>query len=277
MHNVTTIDKVVTLVDGARFRVAVRGSGTQTVLFLDDHAPHRSAMERLPEDEFPWHVETRIMQCDSRWAATGWAGLIPFDHQVAAADRIAALDACSFTAVAIVAIGQGVPQALALAALAPDRVHSMVLLDPLVIGSDRSWDDLAGEFDEAMRFVRAHGFDGLRRLLADDPLSSSAGPFGPQLARDADLAEGLSKMGRERYIARVVAFRDGLYPDRPLISVTADEIASYPRAVLVVPHPERPASASELAAALPKATLSQPEVPAAAETWRTVSQFLHSV
>ena len=278
MHEVTTLNptfyKVVKLTDGAQIRVVRWGDGAQTVLLLEDHAPHVSALHSHSEAEFPWSRQASTVQCDSRWAVPGGAGLVPFDHQVAAADRVAALDICSVAEVDIVAIGQGVPQALALAALVPERVHSMVLVDPLVIGVDRTWDDLAEEFDEAMRFVRAHGFESLAKLAVDDPFSSSAGPFGPQLAGDPTLAEGLSQLGRERYVARIVAFRDGLYPDRSLVSVTGDQIADHPRAVLVVPHPERAASAAKIAAALPHASLSQPGLPSTPETWRTVSQFL---
>lgn len=292
MHDVTTLDRPtatapggvdgdleVSLADGARIRATTRGTGSRTVLLLDDRAPHETmpgdgarANRAWPDDA--WDQQVRTVLCDLRWAATGTAGLAPFAHEVAAADRVAVLDAYGVAEADVVAIGAGVPQALALAALAPDRVRSLVLLDPLVIGADRTWDDLAAMFDEPMRFVRAHGFEGLEKQLADDPLSAAAGPFGPQLARDAELVDGLSQLGRERYVARVVAFRDGLYPDRPLISVTADQVADQPHPVLVVPHPHRPDSADELLAALPRATRSLPQLTGAPSAWRTVSQFL---
>ncbi len=280
MHDATTLDRPtdqeVALADGARMRVTVRGAGSRTVLVIDDRAPHEPARAAGPWVAAAWEEELRTVQCDLRWAATGRAGLVPFDHALAAADRVAALDALALAEVDVVAVGAGVPQALGLAAAAPDRVRSLALLDPLVIGADRTWDDLAGSFDEAMRFVRAHGFEGLAKAVADNPLSDAAGPFGPQLAHDAEIVDGLAQLGRERYVARLVAFRDGLHPDRPLISVTPDQLAGHPHPVLVVAHPDRTASADVLAAALPGATRGLPGLPDAAATWRTVSQFLHT-
>ena len=281
MHDATTLDRPtdrptdreVVLAAGARMRVTVSGSGSRTVLVLDDRAPHEPAPATGPWTGAAWGQEARTVQCDLRWASTGSAGLVPFTHDLAAADRVAALDVLGVADVDVVAIGAGVPQALALAAAAPARVRSLVLLDPLVIGPDRTWDDLAGSFDEAMRFVRAHGFEGLAKALADDPLGTAAGPFGPQLAGDPELVAGLAQLGRERYVARVVAFRDGLVPDRTLVSVTPEQVA-HPRPVLLTAHPERTASAEVLAAALPTAARGLPGLPHAPATWRTVSQFL---
>jgi pimeloyl-ACP methyl ester carboxylesterase len=287
MHDVTTLDLPDTtapdgidgdlevgLADGARLRATTRGTGPRTVLLLDDRAPHESMTTEGAWHDDAWDRQVRTVRCDLRWAATGTAGLAPFDHQVAAADKVAVLDACGVAEADVVAVGAGVPQALALAALAPDRVRSLALLDPLVIGADRTWDDLAASFDEPMRFVRAHGFEGLEKELAADPLGAAAGPFGPQLARDPELVASLPQLGRERYVARVVAFRDGLFPDRPLVSVTAGQLADDPRPALVVPHPQRPGSADELLAVLPGAVRGLPQTPETPSTWHTVSQFL---
>ncbi len=279
MHDATTLDLSTTgpptgrsFLPGCRMRVTVSGSGPRTALLLDDRVPHEPAPATGPWTGAAWGHEARTVQCDLRWASTGSAGLVPFTHDLAAGDRVAALDALGFTDVDVVAIGAGVPQALALAVAAPARVRSLALLDPLVIGPDRTWDDLAGSFDEAMRFARAHGFEGLENALADDPLSSAAGPFGPQLAADPELVGGLSQLGRERYVARVVAFRDGLVLDRTLIGSPRAGRPPLPGARTA--DPERTASAEVLAAALPIAARGLPVLPHALATWRTVSQFL---
>lgn len=273
-------DAIVERPDGTRIRALVRGSGTSTVLLLAPGGAHAGVEHwrtSHPVAGEEWASTFRSILVDHRWTGSSSTGVVAFDHDLVAADHVAVLDALELDRVHVVGVGVGAAEALALAASAPDRVGALALLDPLVIGNPATWQELASQFDESMRRVRANGFDGAFLAAAHDPSSLAAGPFGELIAGSPEFRAQVRALGRERYIARLIAFRDGLYPaDRTFVSVTEERARAIRHPAYVLPAAAAPTAGTTLAAALPTSTLAEPTKPHAADTWRGIAAFLRA-
>ena len=216
----------------------------------------------------------RTVQCDLRWAATGSAGLAPFDHRVVAADHVAVLDACGLAEVDVVAIGSGVPQALALAALAPERGAAR----PPRPARHRCGPDVGrpgrvvrrGDAVRPRARFRGPG-EGARRRSAQAARPVPTGSSSPPAPSSSRPCPGWGASATSPGWSPSVTAST---PTARSSRVTADEVADHPRPLLVVPHPDRTASADEVVAALPRATRGLPGLTHAPATWRTVSQRL---
>ncbi len=273
-------DVIVDRPDGTRIRALVRGTGSSTVLLLAPGGAHAGVnhwtSNHLTADE-EWTTGFRSVLVDQRWTGASSTGVVAFDHELVAADHVAVLDALGLDRVHVVGVGLGAAEALAMVASAPTRVGALALVAPLVIDRPSTWHEFASRFDESMRRVRADGFDGVFLAAARDPLSGAAGPYGELIARDPQFREQVRALGRERYIARLIAFRDGLFPaERTFVSVTEECARAIRHAAYVVPSCVTPAAGAALATALPSSTLADPAKPQAADTWRGIAAFLRA-
>jgi hypothetical protein len=92
-----------------------------------------------------------------------------------------------------------------------------------------------------MRIARAEGLEAIARSAQDNPLfvtNNGAGPFAPLLAASAEARQELLEMGRERYIALIVEFRDGIWPVNPPYFTVSEEWMKRVQTPMLV-HPGR--------------------------------------
>jgi hypothetical protein len=77
-----------------------------------------------------------------------------------------------------------------------------------------------------MRLARAEGMDAVVNSAVENPLfvmNNAGGPFAPRIAADEAFREEMRKMTVEGYVALIVRFRDGMWPDRPPYFTATDE------------------------------------------------------
>ncbi|WP_086792467.1 alpha/beta fold hydrolase [Streptomyces thermovulgaris] len=273
--------------DGARLHYEVHGDGFPVLLLAPGGAD--SSIGRWesnfynPVTELSRHF--RVIAMDQRYAGRSTAPAEPFSYEQAAADQLAVLDALGADQVHVVAAGSATAQAWRLVHDAPQRVRSVVAQEP--VGIDPAVNSLTTylrQFDEAMRYPRAEGLEAVveaaRRdgRFAENP---AAGPYAARLHHDPAFREEILALRRERYIVRVVRFRDGLWPaGSAYFSVPETWMAHFPAPLLVLPgrdstHPEL--IAKRIADEAPDATLLEADFAAAdkrAETVDTIVSFL---
>jgi hypothetical protein len=69
-----------------------------------------------------------------------------------------------------------------------------------------------------MRVARAEGTRGVVKAALENPVfaaNNAAGPFGPRIAADEAFRAEIEGMPIESYVALIVRFRDGMWPDNP--------------------------------------------------------------
>ncbi|MFF3847884.1 alpha/beta fold hydrolase [Streptomyces sp. NPDC002328] len=252
--------------DGARLHYEVHGDGFPVLLLAPGGADSRTGMWEAnfyhPVTELSRHF--RVIAMDQRHAGrSAHAPALPFSYERQAADQVAVLDALGIGQAHVVSAGGGTAQAWRLAHDAPDRVRSVVAQEP--VGIDPSVNTLSTylrQFDEAMRFPRAEGLPAVVAAAQRDDRfahNPAAGPFAGRLRADAAFREEILAQRRERYIVRLVRFRDGLWPaGSAYFSVPEQWMARCPVPLLVLPgsdsaHPEL--LAKRIADEAPRATL----------------------
>ncbi|MBQ1076233.1 alpha/beta hydrolase [Micromonospora sp. C31] len=259
--------------DGARIHYQEQGRGP-AVLLLAPGGPvgEISDWRHAPVDPTATLAERfRVIAVDQRHAGPSRGPLAPYDHQVAAADLLAVLDALGVGTAAVVAAGASTTTAWRLAHDAPQRIGAVVALAPVGLDDSNSLGDFFGLFDAAMRLPRAAFFDdpeseGMAAVVEaarrDGSFASNpaAGPYARPLAEDPDFAGQVLALRREKYVTALVRFRDGQWPaGRAFFSVPDEWLAGADLPVLVLPGDDRlspPGAAKRLATDLPNATLA---------------------
>lgn len=258
---------------GGRVRAAAHGVGATSVLLLGagPHAGLDSWSEDHATNGDEWTASFRNVLVDHRWSAGSTSEPIAFDYSLVAADHLAALDALGLEAVSVLGVGTGAAEALALAKAAPDRVDALCLIDPPIVATPEQWQAVAAPFDEPMRVLRAGGFDGAIEAAVADPTATAAGPFGPLLNADPAFREQVRTLGRERYVARLVAFRDGMYPSgTPLLGIDQQAASTLRAPIRIVLTHDDAAAELVLTESLPSASISTASSP-----WSAAASFLN--
>ncbi|MFE3590617.1 alpha/beta fold hydrolase [Streptomyces niveus] len=270
--------------DGARIHHETQGSGFPVLLLAPTGAGTTAEAWGEhgydPVQEFARRF--RVITTDQRHTGASRGPLAPFSYAQAAADQFAVLDDLGIGAAHIVAAGDACPLALRLAYEAPERVASLVLQAPPGRDTTNTLGTFFGPFDEAMRLVRAEGLDGVIEAAARDGLfarNPGAGPFAQPLRDDPAFRDEVRALRRERYVAALVRFRDGVWPDgTPYFSVPGQWPRTCATPLLVLPgddakHPE--GVAKLLAAEAPGARLLDPGFDAPENRARTVETLTH--
>lgn len=277
--------------DGARIHYTDQGSGPAVLLL----APGETFGEIVDwqhaavDPSVTLAERFRVIAVDQRHAGASRGPLAPYDHQVAAADLLAVLDALDVPTVQVVAAGASTTRAWRLAHDAPDRITGIVAMAPVGIDETNGHGDFLGTFEAAMRLPRAAFFDdpdseGMAAVLdaarrdASFTANPAAGPFARPIAEDPAFAEQVFALRREKYVTALVRFRDGLWPGgRAYFSVPDEWLSEASVPVLVLPGSERlspPGAAKRLAAELPAARLADADWAAAHRRERTLTEIV---
>ncbi|GAB4322028.1 MAG: hypothetical protein Kow0010_02590 [Dehalococcoidia bacterium] len=209
-----------------------------------------------------------VITMDQRHAGASLAPAVPFGYGQTAADQLAVLDALGAGRVVVYGAGIGANHALRLAHDAPGRVAVAVLHAPLGLDDTKTLGAFFRLFQETMRLARADGLEAVIDAALANPRfdeNPAAGPFGRRLHADPAFRQEMRDKGRERYVVRVVRFRDGMFPaGRPLFSVPGDWLARCEVPLVVIPvddalHPR--GAAQRLAEEVPRARLLEGAAP----------------
>ncbi|HEU5474642.1 MAG TPA: alpha/beta hydrolase [Actinophytocola sp.] len=235
--------------DGARLYYEVHGTGFPVLLLAPGGPDSRIGSWDTnfyhPVTELSQHFQ--VIALDQRGAGRSSAPAEPFCYQRIVADQLAVLDALGIEEAHVVAAGSATAQAWRLAHDAPERVRAIVAQEPVgIVSGVNSLSTYLSQYDEAMRLPRAEGLAAvLESAVLDGRFAENpgAGPFAAKLNTDPLFREEILAGRRERYIVRVLRFRDGIWPaGSALFSVPEEWLASCPP-VLVLPgndaaHPE---------------------------------------
>ncbi|MET9888047.1 alpha/beta hydrolase [Streptomyces sp. NPDC006430] len=265
--------------DGTRIHYETHGSGFPVLLIAPDGASSRTESWESnfydPLREFAGRFQ--VIAVDQRHTGGSGGPLAPFSYAEAAADQLAVLDELGVEAAHVVAVGSGSALALRLAYEAPGRVASLVVQAPVGRDTTNTLGTFFGPFDEAMRLARAEGLEGVIESAAREGLfgrNPGAGPFAQRLHDDPAFRDEVRALRRERYVAALVRYRDGVWPDgTPYFSVPQDWPPTCTTPLLVLPgndarHPE--GVAKRLAGEAPRAQLLDPGFNAPENRVRTV-------
>lgn len=250
--------------DGARIHYQDFGTGVPVLLLAPDGASGQP--ESWEEDVYdPLEALAdgfRLICVDQRHSGRGSAPLGPFSYEQHVLDLLAVLDGLGVDRTHVLGSGLGAAHALRLACQAPERVGGVVVQRPPGRDAANTLGDFLGQFDEAMRLPRAEGLKGVVAEAEREPRfarNPGAGPFARSLRDDQSFRDRILALRRERYIAEVVRFRDGVWPQGPTwFSVSDEQVAQLEAPLLVLPgddvlHPE--GAAKRLSATASRARL----------------------
>ncbi|MCX5016579.1 alpha/beta hydrolase [Streptomyces sp. NBC_00555] len=250
--------------DGARIHYEVRGTGFPVLLIGPGEVPGQCDTERAAFTETADALagQFQVITVEARHNGRSTGPAEPFCYGRTAADLLSVLDELGIERAHIAASGAGTAQAWRLVQDAPERIGSVVAHAPAGLAEGNTLGDFLATFDEAMRLPRAEGIDGVieeASLGGGFAARPGAGPYARQLHEVPDFREELLALRRERYIVRVVRFRDGIWPQGSAwFSVPEESMTRFPAPLLVLPgnSPLAPAAlAKRLASDVPGARL----------------------
>lgn len=180
-----------------------------------------------------------VIGMDQRHAGGSPAPAAPFSYDLTVADQLAVLDAVDVRQAHVMGGCIGCAHAWRLIHDAPDRITAVVCQNPVGLDETNSLGTFFRSFDETMRLARAEGMDAVVRAAEETPIftaNNAAGPFAQRIHDDPAFREELRRMPVERYVALIVRFRDGVWPDNPpYFTVSAEWMAHCPAPMLVLP------------------------------------------
>ena len=162
--------------------------------------------------------EFQVIGMDQRHCGASKTGLVPFDYEAAMMDQAAVLDDLGIQRAHVMGGCIGCAYALRLADQAPARVAGLVMQDPVGLDETNSTETFYDMFNPTIRLARAEGLEAVIEAARRDPIfmqNNEAGPFAQRIHDDPLFAEATLGLRREGYIALVVEFRDGMWPDAP--------------------------------------------------------------
>ena len=186
--------------------------------------------------------------------------MAPFSYEQTVGDQLAVLDAVGARTAHVMGGCIGCAHAWRLIHDAPERVTAAVCQDPVGLDETNSLGTFFAMFDESMRLPRAEGMEGVIRAALENPrfmTNNGAGPFAPRIHADPAFREQIRAVTVESYVALLVRFRDGVWPDNPpYFTVSEEWMARAPAPMLVLPggdpvHP--PGIARRICATAPRA------------------------
>jgi pimeloyl-ACP methyl ester carboxylesterase len=206
--------------DGATIHYEVAGSGFPLLLIAPGGVSseigfwERSAFDPMKElsDEF------MVIGMDQRHAGTSYAPAKAWDWADAAADQVAVLDAVGAARAHVMGGCIGCAHIWNLLQRAPERVQAVVPQNPVGLDETNNLGTFFAMFNETMRLARAEGMKAVVAAARENSLfmmNNAGGPFAPRIAADEAFAAEIAKMPVETYVALIVRFRDGIWPDNP--------------------------------------------------------------
>ena len=180
-----------------------------------------------------------VIGMDQRHAGRSPAPAAPFTYALATGDQLAVLDAVGAPRAHVMGGGIGCAHAWRLVREAPERIAAVVCQDPVGLDGTNALGTFFGMFDETMRLARAEGMDAVVRAAQENPVFAAnyaAGPFAQRIHDDPAFREQIRGMTVESYVALIVRFRDGIWPDcPPFFTVSAEWMARCPAPLLALP------------------------------------------
>jgi pimeloyl-ACP methyl ester carboxylesterase len=249
--------------DGTHIHYEVTGSGYPVLLLGPGIA--NSGLSSWKASVFdPIDVlsnEFKVIAIAQRHSGSSTGSTAPFSYEQAVADEIAVLDDIGVERTHVLGESSGCALAWRLGSEVPDRINAMVSVRPQgIVPGVNSLAAFLTVFDETMRLARAEGMAAVVDAAKDKvPFEENlrAGPFCQRLSVDPVLREQLLGLPVERYIALLVRFRDGLWPEGPpFFSVPTSYLRECSFPLLVLPGSDRlhpPEVASELIQIVPRA------------------------
>ena len=190
-----------------------------------------------PIEEFA--DEFQVIGMDQRHCGASKTGLAAFDYEAAMQDQIAVLDDLGVQQAHVMGGCIGCAYALRLGDQAPARVAGLVMQDPVGLDETNSLETFYEMFNPTIRLARAEGLEAVIEAARRDPIfmqNNEAGPFAQRIHDDPLFAEAALRLRREGYIALVVEFRDGMWPDfRPYFAVNDVAVQRTYAPMLVLP------------------------------------------
>ena len=162
--------------------------------------------------------EFQVIGMDQRHCGASKTGLAAFSYESAMLDQAAVLDDLGIQRAHVMGGCIGCAYALRLADQAPARVAGLVMQDPVGLDETNSPETFYEMFNPTIRLARAEGLEAVIEAARRDPIfmqNNEAGPFAQRIHDEPLFAEAALRLRREGYIALVVEFRDGMWPDRP--------------------------------------------------------------
>ena len=162
--------------------------------------------------------EFMVIGMDQRHCGRSKTGLTPFSYDEAMQDQIAVLNDLGLARAHVMGGCIGCAYALRLADQAPARIAGAVMQDPVGLDETNSLETFYAMFNPTIRLARAEGLEAVIESAQRDPIfmqNNEAGPFAQRIHDDPLFADALRAIRREGYIALVVEFRDGMWPQQP--------------------------------------------------------------
>jgi pimeloyl-ACP methyl ester carboxylesterase len=227
--------------DGATIHYEVFGEGFPLLLIAPGGVSsqiefwERSAINPMRD----FAGDFRVIGMDQRHAGRSYAPAVPFSYDQTVGDQLAVLDAVGAPQALVMGGCIGCAHAWRLIQDAPERIRAAVCQNPVGLDASNSRATFYAVFDETMRLARAVGLEAVVRAAEGNSVfaeNNAAGPFAARLHADAAFREEVRRMPLEAYIALVVRFRDGVWPDNPpFFTVSREWMAHCPAPLLVLP------------------------------------------
>ena len=231
----------ITRPDGATIRYEVYGSGYPLLLIAPGGVSSQVEFWRRstinPIERFA--NDFQVIAMDQRHAGQSLAPMRPFNYDTCNADQLAVLDAVGVERAHVMGGCIGCAHIWRLISNAPERITAAVAQDPVGLDESNDIGVFYKMFHETMRLARAEGVEAVARAAQVNPMfvmNNGAGPFAPLLAASQEARDELVHMGRERYIALIVEFRDGIWPpNKPYMTVSEEWMRQMQTPTLVLP------------------------------------------
>ena len=183
--------------------------------------------------------EFMVIGMDQRHCGQSKTGLVPFSYDDAMQDQVAVLNDLGVARAHVMGGCIGCAYALRLADQAPARIAGAVMQDPVGLDQTNSPETFYAMFNPTIRLARAEGLEAVIEAAQRDPIfmqNNEAGPFAQRIHDEPLFADALRAVRREGYIALVVEFRDGMWPNvEPYFAVNEVAVQRSYAPMLVLP------------------------------------------
>jgi pimeloyl-ACP methyl ester carboxylesterase len=227
--------------DGAVIHYEVQGEGFPLLLIAPGGVSSQiDFWERSPFNPIAeFSGEFRVIAMDQRFAGRSHAPAKPFSYDDTSADQLAVLDAAGVDRAFMMGGCIGCAHIWKLLSIAPERFVAAVPQNPVGLDETNTVGTFYAMFDESMRLPRAEGMKAVVDAATREGLfvmNNGAGPFSQRIHDDAAFREEVGNMTVEGYVALLVRFRDGIWPNQPpYFTVSEEWMRSCPVPLLVLP------------------------------------------
>lgn len=227
--------------DGTRIHYETFGSGYPLLLIAPGGISSEIAFwRRGPIDPIEsFASDFMVIAMDQRFAAESHAPLKPFSYADTSADQAAVLDAVGATTAHVMGGCIGCAHIWALLQAAPGRISAAVIQNPVGRDATNTPQTFNAMFDDTIRVAREQGIGAVIAAAMENPLfmaNNAGGPWAPRIAADEEFRAQFAKMLPEQYIALMLRFRDGTWPNNPPFFTASEEwMKQCPVPLIVLP------------------------------------------